>query len=86
MKMNDIKEIARQRGINPAKMKKIDLIRAIQQDEGNPDCCSTGIKEECGQADCLWRDRRSEVRRQIGARESLAARSLSPPFASWSRC
>ena len=56
MKMNDIKEIARQRGINPAKMKKIDLIRAIQQDEGNPDCCSTGIKEECGQDACLWRD------------------------------
>jgi hypothetical protein len=56
MKLNDIKEIARQRGINPAKMKKIDLIRAIQQDEGNPVCCSTGIKEECGEADCLWRD------------------------------
>jgi hypothetical protein len=56
MKMNDIKEIARQRGINPAKMKKVDLIRAIQQDEGNPVCCSTDFKEECGQEDCLWRD------------------------------
>lgn len=56
MKLNEIKEIARQRGINPAKMKKIDLIRAIQQDEGNPVCCSTGNKEECGEADCLWRD------------------------------
>jgi hypothetical protein len=51
MKMNDVK-----RGINPAKMKKVDLIRSIQQDEGNPVCCSTGFKEECGQEDCLWRD------------------------------
>ena len=56
MKMNDIKEIARQRGINPAKMKKVDLIRAIQKDEGNPECCSTGKKHECGQDLCLWRD------------------------------
>jgi hypothetical protein len=56
MKMNDIKEIARQRGINPAKMKKVDLIRAIQADEGNNACCSTGVKNECGQDECLWRD------------------------------
>ena len=56
MKMNDIKEIARQRGINPSKMKKIDLIRAIQADEGNPACCSTGTKNECGQDKCLWRE------------------------------
>jgi hypothetical protein len=56
MKMNDIKEIARQKGINPAKMKKVDLIRAIQADEGNNACCSTGKKNECGQDECLWRD------------------------------
>jgi hypothetical protein len=56
MKMNDIKEIARQRGINPAKLKKSELIRAIQQDEGNPVCFTTGYKAECGQLDCLWRE------------------------------
>jgi hypothetical protein len=55
MKMDEIKEIARQRGLNPAKMKKIDLIRAIQVDEGNPACFATGIKKGCDQADCLWR-------------------------------
>jgi Rho termination factor, N-terminal domain len=55
MKMDDIKEIARQRGLNPAKMKKIDLIRAIQEDEGNPACFSTGYKKGCGQSGCLWR-------------------------------
>ncbi len=56
MKVNDIKEIARQRGINPAKLKKVDLVRAIQADEGNPACYMTGFKSECGQLKCLWRD------------------------------
>jgi tRNA U34 2-thiouridine synthase MnmA/TrmU len=56
MNVNDIREIARQKGIKPAKMKKSELIRAIQQDEGNPECFSTGLKEECGQLTCLWRD------------------------------
>jgi hypothetical protein len=56
MKMNDLKEIAKQRGINPGKMKKTDLIRAIQADEGNEVCYSTGIKDKCGQDNCLWRD------------------------------
>ncbi len=56
MKVNDIKEIARQRGINPAKLKKVDLVRAIQVDEGNPACYMTGYKNECGQINCLWRD------------------------------
>ncbi len=56
MKVNDIKEIARQRGINPTKMKKVELIRAIQADEGNPACFCTGYKEECGQLCCLWRE------------------------------
>jgi hypothetical protein len=56
MKVNEIKEIARKRGINPAKINKSDLIRAIQQDEGNPVCFTTGHKEECGQLGCLWRE------------------------------
>jgi len=54
MKVNKIKEIAYQRGINPMKMKKRKIIRAIQQDEGNPVCFTTGHKGECGQLDCLW--------------------------------
>ena len=56
MKMDQIKEIARHRGLNQAKLKKIDLIRAIQKDEGNEVCCTTGHKGECGQPECLWRD------------------------------
>ncbi len=56
MKVSDIKEIARQHGINPAKMKKEVLIRAIQADEGNQVCFNTGYKVDCGQMGCLWRE------------------------------
>ena len=54
MKVEEIKAIAKQRGINPAKMKKADLIRTVQADEGNTQCFGTGQKENCGQDSCLW--------------------------------
>jgi hypothetical protein len=56
MKLDDIREIARQRGLKPGKMKKSELIRAIQKDEGNPACFASGSAAVCGQADCLWRE------------------------------
>ena len=56
MKVNDIREIAKNRGIKSAKMNKTDLIRTIQADEGNPACFMTGYKNECGQMCCLWRE------------------------------
>jgi len=56
MKVEELKEIAKRRGINPSKMKKADLIRAIQADEGNPQCFSTGEKDKCGQESCLWQE------------------------------
>lgn len=56
MKTEEVKEIARQRGVKTVKMKKGELIRAIQEAEGNPTCFDTGKAAECGQADCLWRE------------------------------
>jgi hypothetical protein len=56
MKMDEIKEIARQRGINLAKMKKTDLIRTIQLYEGNHQCFNTGGQDNCGQESCLWQE------------------------------
>jgi hypothetical protein len=56
MKLDDIKEIARKRGLKPGKMKKSELIRAIQEDEGNPACFATGRAAICGQTECLWRE------------------------------
>lgn len=56
MKLDDVKKIAEQHGIKPGKQRKADLIRAIQQREGNPPCYDTGQAEHCGQLTCCWRD------------------------------
>lgn len=56
MKLDDIKEIARQHNIKTGKLKKAELVRAIQQAEGNDVCFETGVSAECGQALCLWRE------------------------------
>jgi len=56
MRMEEIREIARKRGLKAGKAKKADLVRAIQQDEGNNPCFATGKAAECGQDLCLWRE------------------------------
>ncbi len=55
MKVQEIREIAERMGIKAGKMKKADLIRAIQQAEGNENCFETGRVDTCGQDHCLWR-------------------------------
>ena len=55
MNMNQIKAVAKDRGVNPGKMKKEELIRSIQKIEGNPQCFNTQFSHLCGQEGCLWR-------------------------------
>ena len=55
MKVEEIREIARQRGLKVGKMKKAEMIRAIQKSEGNQECFASGKAAECGQGSCLWR-------------------------------
>ena len=55
MKLEEIKEIAKQHGIKAGKMKKAELVRAIQLAEQNEPCFETGQASGCGQAECLWR-------------------------------
>ncbi len=54
MNMTEIKEKAKQLGIQVGKMKKVDLIRAIQSKEGNFPCFETA-KDYCNQLTCAWR-------------------------------
>jgi hypothetical protein len=54
MKMTDVKKKAMTLGIKPGKMRKTDLIRTIQINEGNSPCFQTGIAS-CDQNDCCWR-------------------------------
>lgn len=56
MNIQETRKIAKSRGINTANMKKVDIIRAIQQAEGNCDCYNTGLAKTCAQDACLWRD------------------------------
>jgi len=55
MKVQDIKDIAKKKGITARKMNKRDLIRAIQAAEGNNVCFATASVQTCGQMHCLWR-------------------------------
>lgn len=55
MKIQEIKEIAQKMEIAAGKMKKADLIHAIQKKEGNRECFETGTAHKCGQPNCLWR-------------------------------
>lgn len=55
MKLEEIKEIARQHDIKVGKLKKGELVRAIQSAEGNEACFGTARVLVCGQYQCLWR-------------------------------
>ncbi len=55
MNLTEIKAIARERGVKCGKLNKTELIRAMQRQEGNPECFNTGQVHTCGQDGCLWR-------------------------------
>jgi len=61
MKLDEIKEIAKQHNIKVGKMKKADLVRAIQDAEGNEVCFETGRANSCEQPACLWREDCAEI-------------------------
>jgi len=56
MKLQGVKEIARKLGLKTENLKKGELIRSIQTDEGNIPCFGTGKAAECGQSTCCWRE------------------------------
>lgn len=56
MKLQQIREIAILRGLKTGKMKKGEIVRAIQAEEGNYPCFDTGVMAECEQLHCLWRE------------------------------
>jgi hypothetical protein len=56
MKLDEIKEIARQHGIKVGRMKKAELVRAIQLAEQNDPCFETSKSDVCGQDTCAWRE------------------------------
>ena len=55
MKLETVKGKAKDLGIAPGKLKKSELIRAIQRAEGNAPCFETARADQCGRENCLWR-------------------------------
>ena len=55
MNLTEIKQLAKDRGIVPGKMRKAELIHCLQVQEGNAQCYNTNFFQDCGQPNCLWR-------------------------------
>ncbi len=53
--MSEVRRKAKELGVKGQRMKKPDLIRAIQTAEGNTACFATG-RTECDQLLCCWRE------------------------------
>ena len=56
MKMQEIREHAKDFGIKTARMSKVNLVKAIQDSEGNFSCFASAQDAECDQMTCMWRD------------------------------
>jgi len=56
MKVDAVKGIAKQHKIKMGKANKSEIIRAIQQAEGNQPCYNTNSAATCGQFACMWRE------------------------------
>jgi hypothetical protein len=54
MNMQEIRKLARDRGLKPGKSTKLRLVREIQRQEGNFDCYATDTEGQCNQSNCLW--------------------------------
>jgi hypothetical protein len=55
MTLRELQKLAKQLGLNPGKIRKVELIKAIQRAEGNFDCFGTA-KDYCDQPNCLFRE------------------------------
>lgn len=55
MNMQEIRQLAKERGIKPGKRTKAELVKTVQRSEGNFDCYSTAVNRFCDQEGCLWR-------------------------------
>lgn len=55
MNIHEVKEKAAKLGIKPGKKSKADLIRCIQESEGNIPCFQTVAFSTCFEEECCWR-------------------------------
>jgi len=56
MNMQEIRQLAKEKGAKIGKMGKVDAVRMIQLTEGNFDCFAKDDTRNCDQGDCLFRE------------------------------
>ena len=57
MKIDEVRDRAKQAGVSAsARMRKGELIRAIQRVEGNQDCFGSAWRYDCPWNDCCWKE------------------------------
>lgn len=56
MKIQRVRTIAKAKGVNSARKSKGEIIRAIQNEEGNFPCFGTAVDGPCDREDCAWRE------------------------------
>jgi len=54
MKMQEVRAIAKDLGVNSFGKSKVELIKEIQRKQGNFDCYGS-VTDYCDQLDCLFR-------------------------------
>jgi len=56
MKMQEVRDMAKEYGLKTSRMSKVSVIHAIQESEGNFNCFATAYEGDCDQVNCLWRE------------------------------
>ncbi|TFH29008.1 MAG: SAP domain-containing protein [Deltaproteobacteria bacterium] len=56
MKIQRVRAIAKAKGVNSARKSKGEIIRAIQEAEGNFPCFGTARDGVCDRKDCAWKE------------------------------
>lgn len=54
MRIDEVREKAKNYGIKTSRRKKEEIIRAVQAAEGNFPCFGTASEGSCDQAGCCW--------------------------------
>lgn len=83
MLMKDVSAIAKKYGIKTGKLKKSDLIRAIQLHEGNFDCFGSAVSGYCDQNECYWRvdclaPVKSPAKKKVASKKKAASAKKKP--------
>jgi hypothetical protein len=55
MKIQEIRKLAKGKGIKAGNLRKTELIHLIQRAEGNFECFGYAVSGFCDQVNCLWR-------------------------------